>query len=386
MLEPGAEEPPHEDFRYREFAGDIAQTQLVIGWRTPGTLDTDTVRWTSRRQCSARGAPRACTARCGSGGSSRRSVRPTTRPRSWACSRSTRKAPPSSAADAACEAWAQVAAMRDVGVHPGELERARSACIESQWVRRLEDDGRPGDLPRGVGSARRLDVGGRVLRGALGASADDVTAAMRRHLGRRQRGRARVPSAERARIAADGAAMRALLDGARAYPVVAPVIAAEAPAIRTGPASPEREEAGVQHVPHRGRGADTREAPQPGSPLVHLGVFALGGASNEEESAAGLTYAHGAHGDQGHRAPACRADIRGDGAAGRTDQRAGGLGTLGLVHLRAGGAGDRGARSARGRRAERRPSPPPRSRPSARWRSPISRSCATTCTAGPSGC
>ncbi|MDQ3673232.1 MAG: insulinase family protein, partial [Gemmatimonadota bacterium] len=39
---PGPIEAERAGFRYQELAGDIAQTQLVIGWRTPGTLDADT--------------------------------------------------------------------------------------------------------------------------------------------------------------------------------------------------------------------------------------------------------------------------------------------------------------------------------------------------------
>src|SRR6185503_7683824 len=39
---PGPPEPDHTGFRYRELSGDIAQSQLVFGWRTPGSLDPDT--------------------------------------------------------------------------------------------------------------------------------------------------------------------------------------------------------------------------------------------------------------------------------------------------------------------------------------------------------
>ncbi|HEV7839851.1 MAG TPA: pitrilysin family protein, partial [Gemmatimonadaceae bacterium] len=39
---PGPAEPEHDGFRYRELSGDVGQSQLVIGWRTPGTLDPDT--------------------------------------------------------------------------------------------------------------------------------------------------------------------------------------------------------------------------------------------------------------------------------------------------------------------------------------------------------
>src|SRR5437868_5632300 len=39
---PGPTEPDHTGFRYRELSGDIAQSQLLFGWRTPGTLHEDT--------------------------------------------------------------------------------------------------------------------------------------------------------------------------------------------------------------------------------------------------------------------------------------------------------------------------------------------------------
>src|SRR5438132_5944941 len=39
---PGPPEPDRTGFRYRELSGDIAQSQLIFGWRTPGTLDPDT--------------------------------------------------------------------------------------------------------------------------------------------------------------------------------------------------------------------------------------------------------------------------------------------------------------------------------------------------------
>src|SRR5436309_4647834 len=40
--QPGPPEPEHDGFRYRELSGDIAQSQLVLGWRTPGTLHDNT--------------------------------------------------------------------------------------------------------------------------------------------------------------------------------------------------------------------------------------------------------------------------------------------------------------------------------------------------------
>src|SRR3954466_11655537 len=42
LRKPGPDEPDRTGFRYRELTGDIAQSQLVFGWRTPGTQDPDT--------------------------------------------------------------------------------------------------------------------------------------------------------------------------------------------------------------------------------------------------------------------------------------------------------------------------------------------------------
>lgn len=42
VREPSPEEPAREGLRFRELAGDIVQSHLHLGWRTPGTLHQDT--------------------------------------------------------------------------------------------------------------------------------------------------------------------------------------------------------------------------------------------------------------------------------------------------------------------------------------------------------
>ena len=70
---PGPSEDGAGGFRYRELTGDIAQTQLAFGWRTPGTNAPGHAR---RSTCSAgvlgAGARRDSIARCASGVSRRR--------------------------------------------------------------------------------------------------------------------------------------------------------------------------------------------------------------------------------------------------------------------------------------------------------------------------
>ena len=285
--EPGPDEPPHEDFRFRELTGDIAQTQLAIGWRTPGTLDADTVLLD------------LAATMLGGGRASRlyRAVRERRLVASIGASNYTpteigvftihAEGPPSSTADAAAEAWAQVAAMRDVGVHAGELERARRVT-EAQWLRRLETMQGQASYLAEWEALGAWTLGGAYFAGLQGASADDVTGAMRRHLGPERAGVLVYRPRHTPPIAAGETALRAMLSDARAQPVVAPTPAPDAPAVRPSRAALEREEATVRVYRTTG-GVPILVKARPGAPLVHLGVFAAGGASDETDSVAGIT-------------------------------------------------------------------------------------------------
>src|SRR5205085_12091910 len=94
---------------------------------------------------------------------------------------------------------------------------------------------------------------------------------------------------ESAPVAADSAAMLSLLDGRHAepLPVSAPYQAA-APTPTLPIVRREREEAGV-HVYRSTSGLPILVRLKAGAPLVHIGVFTLGGASEETEASAGLT-------------------------------------------------------------------------------------------------
>jgi zinc protease len=283
----GPAEPDHDDLRFREMAGDIAQTQLVIGWRTPGTLHEDTVLLD------------LAATMLGAGRASRlyRAVRERRLVASIGASNYTptqlgvftihAEGPPSSAADAAGEAWAQLAAMRDVGVHPTELERARRV-IESQWLRRLETMEGQATYLAGWEALGAWTLGGAYFAGLLGAGADQVTGAMQRHLTNERAGVIFYRPRNAPPVAADLDALRAIFDGARAQPVVAPAPAPEAPALHLSAAALEREEGGVR-VYRTAAGVPVLVKRRAGAPLVHLGVFAAGGASDESEEAAGLT-------------------------------------------------------------------------------------------------
>ncbi len=283
---PGPREPERSEFRYRELDGDITQTQLAIGWRTPGSLHADTPLL------------ELAGTMLGSGRGSRlyRAVRERKLATSISASDYTptevgvfivhAEGPPEKTADAARNIGAQLADVRANGFSDDELNRARQ-LTEARFVRRLETmEGQANYLAEweALGDWR---LGERELERLLTATAGEVTDAVRRHLGESSasvivyRPRTSQP------IAHDASAMRALLEGEATplarIPAPAPVLAAPAARARL-----EREEGRVRVY------RTASEVPilimrRPGAPLVQLGVHVAGGATEEPAARAGLT-------------------------------------------------------------------------------------------------
>ncbi|HET7458325.1 MAG TPA: pitrilysin family protein [Gemmatimonadaceae bacterium] len=285
---PGPAEPSHRDFRYREWAGDVAQTQLLFGWRTVPAAHAD--------------APLLdlAASALGSGRASRlyRAVRD----RKLAASVSAynysptelgvfvvhAETPPATAGRAACAAWTQLREMRDEGVGVLELERVRR-LYESRWVRRLETmDGQANYLAEweAMGDWR---LGDRYLERLLCATPADVTEAVRRYLDPNAAGVVVYRPASEPPVAADAGAMRAILENGRpeALPSTPPRQARLTPATISAPTL-EREEAGVRVYRTRS-GVPILVRRKPGAQVVHLGVVFAGGAVLEGADHAGLT-------------------------------------------------------------------------------------------------
>ena len=136
---PGQTEEGVSGFRYREMAGDIGQTQVAFGWRTPGTTHPDTrvarsprgrARQRTRVAAVSRGA-RATPGVVGVGvqlhADGDRRVR-----------RSRRNAARVGGSMRRARIWDQLRAVRDGDIGELEVERAKR-IYESQFVRRLED-------------------------------------------------------------------------------------------------------------------------------------------------------------------------------------------------------------------------------------------------------
>ena len=285
-LSPGEEEVDQSGFRYREWSGDIGQTQVAFGWRTPGTLDDATPALDILSVIL-------------SGGRASRLYR-AVREKKLATSVSAydytptsigvfvvhAETPPERAAEAARAIWAQLRDIRERGVTDAEVTRARSV-YESRWLRRLEDmEGQANYLAEweALGDWR---TGEKYLARALAVSAEEITALARKWLDPDQAGVVVYRSKDSAEIAADAQSMRALLDAAPAADVVpASLPAVEAPAVHTR-LRIEREQAGVRV--YRTESGTPLLVRRKAGALVHAGVFAVGGSRDEPATEAGLT-------------------------------------------------------------------------------------------------
>jgi zinc protease len=283
---PGPTEEGTGGFRYREWAGDVGQTQIAFGWRTPGTLDSDTPGLDILSIVLAGGRAsrlyRAVRERKLASSVSAYDYTPT----SLGVFVVHAETPPECAADAARAIWAQLRAVREGGVTEGELERAKR-LYESRWIRRLEDmEGQANYLAewQALGDWQRGD---EYLRAALATTSDDLQRLAQRYLDPEQAGLVLYRPDGTPAIASATDAMRQLLDDApRADIQVAAVATPEAPAVHGGPRT-EREESGVR-VYRTPSGVPILVRRKPGA-LVHAGVYVQGGARDEPLDRAGLT-------------------------------------------------------------------------------------------------
>ena len=284
----GPTEEGSAGFRYREWAGDIGQTQLAIGWRTPGTTHPDTP------------ALDMLATVLGGGRASRlyRAVRERRFASSVTAYNYTpteigvfvahAETPPECAADAARAIWDQIRTIRDGDVGEFELERAKR-IQESQWLRRLEDmEGQANYLAEweALGDWR---MGERYLERMLTMTRADLVEAAVRHLDPDNACAVLYRPTAAPQIAASREEMRVLLDREpRPKPLAAP--APYKARVLPSASRPEfiREEAGVR-VYRSPLGTPVLVRRKLGSPLVHVGVYGAGGSCDEDPSLGGLT-------------------------------------------------------------------------------------------------
>ncbi len=285
----GPPEPAHVDpsFRYREFAGDIQQAEIVFGWRTPALLHEDT-------------PPLDLLAAVLANGRASRLYR-AVRERRLASSvvaydytpgevgvfvvHSTAR--PERVRSAARATWDQLRRVREGEISPAEIERARRV-LEAQWLRRFESmEGQANHLASWE-VAGDWQLGGAYLDRLLSADTERVTEVAARWLTPERAGLVAYRPVGAPQFAANAAEMRDALDGERPAPLD--------PLTHPSPPTPvhgsrawvfEREEAQVRVFRMSG-GVPVLVHRRPG-PVAHLGWFVRGGAVHEPANAAGLT-------------------------------------------------------------------------------------------------
>ncbi len=286
---PGPDEPPHVDpaFRYSELAGDIQQSEIVFGWRTPALLHDDT-------------PPLDLLAAVLSSGRASRLYR-AVRERRLASSIVAydytpgdvgvfvvhATARPERVRSAARAAWDQLRRARDGEITATEVERARRV-LEAQWLRRFETmDGQANHLAAWE-LAGDWKLGGAYLDRLLTADAGRLTDVAQRWLAPERAALVTYRPANTPAVVAGATEMFDALGGDRPEALT--------PLTHPAPPTPvhgsrawvfEREEAQV-HVFRMSAGIPVLVHRRPGA-LAHLGWFVRGGAVHEAANATGLT-------------------------------------------------------------------------------------------------
>jgi zinc protease len=274
-------------FRFREWEGDVARTQIALGWRSPPLDHPDTPLLD------------LAAATLGSGRGSRlyRAVRERKLASMVAAFNYTptdigiftiqAEAPPESAAPALEAIWAQVAELGE-RIGDGEIHRAKRV-YEARWIRSLEDmEGQANHLAEweSLGDWRRGD---RYLEQVLAATPEDVRQVVRKHLAADQAAIGIYRPVGAPEVAGDAKGARSLLmRGASPAPLPVP------PGLETRKGG-ERRSAGLESTEGKVRvyrstsGVPILVRLKPGARMIHFGIFFAGGAIEEDAARSGIT-------------------------------------------------------------------------------------------------
>ena len=283
----GVCEDKEPGFRYRELSGDVAETQLVMGWRTvraghPDSALLDLAATTlgagraSRLYRAVREHGLAASVSAYDYGTSEVGV--------FVIHAETQ---PENTLAAARAIWAQLGELRANGPTEQELERARR-LYEARWVRRFETmEGQANYLAEweAMGDWR---TGDEYLRQIMSATPREVRDVVRKHLETEQAGVVVYRPQSAPVVAGSPAELRqelglgsAPLEPEAPAPARAPLVVSAAP-VR------EREEEGV--VVYRSEGGiPILVRRKPGAALASIGLVTSGGACEEAAEEAGLT-------------------------------------------------------------------------------------------------
>ena len=282
----GPAEPEHSGFRYRELSGDIGQSQLVVGWRTPATLDPDTPKLDFIASLLADGRASRLY----------RSVRERRLAAYISAGNHTptelgvfvihAEADPATSIPAMATIWAEVEDLASGNVSSSETGRVRS-MFEAHWARRLETaEGRATYLAEweALGGWR---LGDDYRDGFLATTPADVNHVAAKYL-TPERAAALIYRPESTPVVARSSAeMKSLLAGGS----LPQRVKADAPRLDFGAVTPDvefvMEESGVS-VYRSAAGIPILVRRKHGTPIAHVAAHAAGGAAYDDSARAGL--------------------------------------------------------------------------------------------------
>jgi zinc protease len=285
---PGPREPHHDDMRYRELSGDIAQTQLVLGWRTAHAMHEDTPALDVASHLLASG--RASRLYRG------------LRERQLASSVSAYNYTPTELGvfvvhaemnadcveEAARAAWDQVRAMREGPIEPAEMERVRR-IFEARWIRRLESmEGQANHLVEWE-ALGGWQLGDEYYERFMTVTAEDVHAVANRYLTPDRVGIVVYRPESSPVVAKSAVDFVEKMDERRPKPLEAlpPRDIPSPPEEATAPPL-EKTEAGVSVYRTRS-GLPILVKAKPGAAIAYLAFQGTGGVSDEPADLAGIT-------------------------------------------------------------------------------------------------
>lgn len=284
---PGVQESGAPGFRLREWAGDISQTELVFGWRTPAAdhPDAPSLDLLGTVLTAGRAA---------------RLVR-ATRDRRLVASISAynytpteigvfvvhASAPKEKAAEAARTIHDQLRRVRAGEVTADEVERARQ-LVEAQWLRRLEAaDGQANFLGAWELSGG-WERGIAYQEAVLATDASRLTEVANRWLDPAQASLVAYRPRDAEPLGANADDVRAMLE----KPGIAPLeqTPTRVPIVRVTPtpAKLDRVVDGI-HIFHSAAGLPILVKPRPGAALAHVGCFIAGGVVEETAEQGGIS-------------------------------------------------------------------------------------------------
>ncbi|HEY8467990.1 MAG TPA: pitrilysin family protein [Longimicrobiales bacterium] len=297
VQEPAPEEPERIGLRFREMEGDIIESRVAWGWRTPGPLAAETPALDLLAAVLGQGRASRLYQRVRERGLATSITASNYTPVDIGVFSVSAAVEPADVPQALAAIWGVVEGVRSAGIDEPELERAKS-LLEARFLRRLETmEGQANVLAewQALGDWR---LAATYLDQLLAVTREDVQRVARDWL-----------SLDRASVlvyrpatspalgwSADGLpAVLGATDGGEPEGGAARADAGNMPAgpairqVRRPPRlEPDHVEDGV-HFYHLANGARIAIKPRGSSPLVALGVFRRGGASHEPAERAGIT-------------------------------------------------------------------------------------------------